>query len=301
MDRQPENLIPLIDGDILRYEIGFAAETGWRAITEERENIPPFHYVEKLLLSRLAYMRECIGTEEVGKIYLTEGPTFRYDLAKTKPYKGTRKDKKPWHYDNLTVYMRDVLGAEIVTEIEADDAIAIEHCRSKVVIDGGVLCPREDGTCCGDPSNCPEEVREPETIICSRDKDLRQLPGWFYSWELGKQASFGPVLISHEGTLEISEDKKKLIATGLAAFYGQVLTGDRVDNIPGLDKCGPVAAYNMLKDNIGDNRPFPEMLLAVQDAYDDDELLLEQGQLCWLVRRLNPDGSPQLWEIGLEE
>jgi len=273
--KKPDNLVCLIDGDILRYEVGFAAETGWRSIAEEQgwDNvIPPFHYVEGLLLSRIETIKANVGTEATPVIYLTEGRTFRYDLAVTKPYKGTRKNNKPWHYANLTVYMRDILNARIVTEIEADDAMAIDHMEGNG-----------------------------ETIICSRDKDLRQLPGWFFSWELGRQPSFGPVFITDPGTLTLADDKKKLTATGLAAFYGQILTGDRVDNIPGLDKCGPVAAYDRLtRDHWEGVKLSKDMLNSVQEAYDDDELLLEQGRLCWMTRRLHEDGSPVLWEIGME-
>jgi 5'-3' exonuclease len=91
-----------------------------------------------------------------------------------------------------------------------------------------------------------------------------------------------------------------LKATGLAAFYGQILTGDRVDNIPGLDKCGPVAAYNILSHA-------KDMFSAVEDEYmegvdgDYEDLLLEQGRLCWMTRKLHEDGSPVLWEIGMED
>ncbi len=273
MDK-PKNLIPLIDGDILRYEIGFAAEVGWAAATEGRETIPPFSFVEKMLLTRINLMKENIGTTAKPRIFLTEGRTFRYDLAVTKPYKGTRVDKKPWHYNNLTVYMRDVLDAEVVTYIEADDIMAAEH----------VTCE-------------PPFV----TIICTRDKDLKQVPGWFYSWELGKQPSFGPELITQQGTLELSENKKKLNATGLAAFYGQVLTGDRVDNIPGLDGCGPVAAYDALNEaDVIHKDHGIDMGNIVRDLYDNDELLLEQGRLCWMTRRFHEDGKPVLWEIGME-
>ena len=271
MTKIPTNLVPLIDGDILRYEVGFAAEAGWKAMTEGEDNIPPFHYVEALLLSRIDRIVQECETKEIPEIFLTEGKTFRYDLAKTKPYKATRKENKPWHYDNLTQYMYGVLNAVRVTGIEADDAIAINHVASP-----------------GD------------TIICSRDKDLRQVPGWCYSWELGRQPSFGPELVTKEGTIRLSDDRKSLKATGLAAFYGQILTGDRVDNIPGLDKCGPVAAYNILSHA-------KDMFSAVEDEYmegvdgDYEDLLLEQGRLCWMTRRLHEDGSPVLWEIGMEE
>jgi len=267
MEKQkiPTNLVPLVDGDIIRYELGYAAETGWNSITEGREQVPPFHYVEELLLARLETLKNNCQTTETPRLFLTEGKTFRFDIAKTKPYKGTRVEKKPWHFKNITVYMKDVLGAEVVTGIEADDRIAIEHVASNG-----------------------------QTIICSRDKDLRQVPGWCYSWELGRQPSFGPTLITKEGTIELSEKRDKLIATGLAAFYGQVLTGDRVDNIPGLGKCGPVAAFSLLEGA-------KDMFKVVKDAYNNNELLLEQGRLCWMTRQLHPDGSPVLWELGVEE
>jgi 5'-3' exonuclease len=267
--QNPGNLRPLIDGDILRYEVGFAAETGWKAITNGEGEVPAWSFVEEILLQRLAYINSVIGTEEPQTIFLTEGPTFRFELAKTKPYKGTRKENKPWHYANLSAYMKGTLNTVVVdTGIEADDALAIEHVSS-------------NGT----------------TVLCSRDKDLRQVPGWFFSWELGRQPSFGPHWITKEGSLEISENHLKLMGTGLSSFYSQVLTGDVVDNIPGLHGCGPVAAYHALSKT--DN---PEELFAtVQSMYNNDELLLEQGRLCWMTRKLHEDGKPVLWELGMEE
>jgi len=287
MEKIPTNLVPLIDGDILRYEIGFASETGWRAITEEQETIPPFSYVEGLLLDRLeAICRNATGFFGPYRIFLTEGKTFRYDLAKTKEYKGTRIEKKPWHYKNLSVYMYDVLGAEIVTGIEADDRMAIEQVSSNG-----------------------------NTIICSRDKDLRQVPGYFYSWELGRQPSFGPICIDRTGDIALSEDRKKINATGLYCFYAQVLMGDKVDNIPGLPGCGPVAAYDWLTDIEDGDALYNSVAEAYINTYRDEPepegmhlsmtpwecKLLEQGRLCWMTRSLNADGSPVLWELGMEE
>lgn len=269
----PTNLQPLLDGDILRYEVGFAAEAGWRHKTES-EDLPPWDFVEAVLHLRLEDIKSACHTDKDPIIYYTTGRTFRYDIAKRAPYKGTRKENKPWHYDNLTVYMRDVLGATEVTGIEADDRLAIDHCSSLNT-----------------------------TILCSRDKDLKQVPGWFYSWELGKQPSFGPELIDKAGYLKLSTDRKKLTGTGLSFFYAQVLMGDGADNIPGLPGCGPVAAFELLQEKTPE-----QQLVAVceaysihYDAYHMSEELLEQGRLCWLTRRLNEDGSPQLWEIGIIE
>ena len=261
----------LIDGDILRYEIGFAAETGWRAITENPDAIPPFDYVEAMLLSRIQNITMITDATEVD-IYLTEGKTFREDLATLKPYKGTRKDSKPWHFNNLSVYLRDVLNCHVITGLEADDAIAVEHLNSSDT-----------------------------TIICSRDKDLRQVPGWFYSWELGKQPSFGPEEITDPGSLNFSPDSKKLTGTGFAFFCAQMLMGDAVDNIPGLPKCGPVGAYNVLADCQTKEDYINAVETLYLEHYDTayEDYLLEQGRLCWMTRRLHADGSPVLWEIGM--
>lgn len=267
----------LVDADILRYELGFAAETGWRAIKEDPEAIPPFDYVEDMLLKRLEYIKTETKADSM-ELYLTSGPTFREQIATVKPYKGTRPDKKPWHYNNLSVYIRDVLPTKVIRHIEADDALAVEHTNSW----------------------------EP-TVLCSRDKDLKQVPGMFYSWELGNQAAFGPVEISKVGSLSLSDDNKKLTGTGFAFFCAQVLMGDPVDNIPGLPGCGPVATYEKLSfanDLKEEGGYLTEALCeAYIDKYGDEseERLLEQGRLCWMTRRLHGDGSPVLYEIGMTE
>lgn len=258
---------PLIDADILRYEIGFGAETGWQTEGE----LPPWPYVEEMLHYRIDRICADVVATEPPVLYITEGRTFRFDIAKKKPYKGTRKENKPWHFNNLTVYFKDVLKCEVVTDIEADDAMAIKHMGTE------------------------------ETIICSRDKDLKQLPGPYYSWELGRQPSFGPEVITKEGSLHLSDDNKALTGTGLPFFYAQVLIGDKSDNIPGLPGCGPVKAYEILIE--GRESMLSEVELAYAEHYGTawEEELLEQGRLCWMTRRLHEDGSPVLWSIGMED
>ncbi len=256
------------------YEIGFAAEAGWKAITDRDDLIPPWDYVRKLLHQRINWIVEETKSDSY-TLYITEGETFRFNLAVTKPYKSSRSDNKPWHFRNLTVHMRDVLPTKVITHIEADDALAIDHLKD-----------------------------DEETVLCSRDKDLRQVPGLFYSWELGEQPSFGPVEISKVGDLELLQSStKKLRGTGLAFFCAQCLTGDPVDNVPGLPKCGPVAAYAAL-EGIEDGI---ELLRKVEELYEQkhgngwEDHLLEQGRLLWMTRRLNEDGSPVLWELGMME
>lgn len=264
----------IIDGDVIRYELGFAAETGWKARTNG-DDIPPFDYVEELLVDRLEAIKRVCQADEY-TLYITEGRTFRYDIAQTKPYKGTRVGKKPWHFDNLSAYLKGVLGARVCNYLEADDAIAID------------ALAQDSGDC----------------IICSRDKDLRMIPGWSYSWELGRQPSFGPELITKEGYLKLdrTSQKPKLKGTGLAFFYAQLLMGDNVDNIGGCGGVGPVAAFNILNGKSPEEQ-LDAVINEYKRVYNEQwkQKILEMGKLLWIVRRLNSDGSPQTWELHLME
>lgn len=267
------NLTPLIDGDILRYEIGFGAETGWKAMTNDPESLPPFWYVEEMLHMRINNIRALLQTDKEPELFITSGKTFRDEIATLKPYKGTRIEHKPWHFRNLTEYMKASFNTTVAEGVEADDLMAIRS------------------------------TADPNTIICSRDKDLKQVPGWFYSWELGVQPAFGPILITKEGTLELDRDKKppKLKGTGDLFFWSQVLTGDVVDNIPGLPKCGAVAAFGLLC-NEEDKRPIRQRVCAAYEKHYGEgweAYLLEQARLCWIVRRMK-DGKPEMWEHELE-
>ena len=249
----------LIDGDILRYEVGYAAES---LAKREGRPLPSWELVEGIYEERIARILEETEASEYVTYLTAPGPLWRDQIAITNDYKGTRKDKKPWHFANLTEYVMAVHHGILVGDgYEADDQMAIDH---------------NEGT-----------------IICSRDKDFRQLPGWSYSWELGFQPRFGPTNISHEGWLELSRNRKSLRGGGMAFFYGQVLTGDSADNIPGCPGVGPVAAYKALSSG--------DQLETVKRAYGDDTKLLEQGRLLWLTRRKNEDGTPVLWEIGMTE
>jgi 5'-3' exonuclease len=139
---------------------------------------------------------------------------------------------------------------------------------------------------------------ECETVICTRDKDLRMVPGWQYGWECGAQREYGPVFVEHMGEIELLDKKPaKLVGTGLKFFYSQLLTGDSVDNIPGLPRCGPVAAFKALQDLDTEK----EMFSVVREMYNekgfDDAYLLEQGQLLWMVQETTEEGKPVLWQF----
>lgn len=255
---------PLIDADVLRYEVGFAAETGW-----QQEGLPPFDYVAQLLDERVANICAVVGATAPPILYLTEGENFRNALAKRKPYK-QRAGHKPWHFNNLTAYMEGTYDVRKRLGYEADDLMAIHQTE-----------------------------RGEETIICTRDKDLRAVPGWHFGWELGNQPSFGPELVSELGYIRLDSNRKSIKGTGLLFFYSQCLTGDAVDSVPGLGGCGPVKAFNILDGTTTPTEAFKRVLEAYRGLYGDsgDEELLEQGRLLWMTREIHEDGSPVLWEF----
>ena len=108
----------------------------------------------------------------------------------------------------------------------------------------------------------------PETIIASVDKDFMQVPCVFYNF--GKK----------EFT-KVSEFE------GLTFFYTQVLTGDRADNIKGLQGVGPVKAKRIIEGATTEQELYDKVLA----AYDGDlDALIENARLLWLRRE-----DDELW------
>ena len=269
---------PLIDGDVLIYEIGFASETGWAATIqwngEGKCPPPPFNYVAELLDNRIAEICGKVMATMPPILYLTGEGNFREKVAKRKVYKGNRDQSgKPWHYHNLLSYMKVAYNTIVVEGMEADDALCIEQC--KAIKDGR------------------------ETIICTRDKDLRQCTGWTFSWELGNQPQFGPEFVEGFGYISLSGDNKKLRGVGDKFFYAQLIMGDPVDNIPGLPKHGPKAAFDILSNTQTRAEAEKAVVEAYRAFYGElwEQEMLEQAQLLWMVRELDEEGKPLMWKF----
>lgn len=138
-DVPPKKL--LIDADYLIYAAGFASE-------EDTEKYAKARLTESF--EDMVYIKLKAETYDA---FLTGKNNFRYEIAKTVPYKGNRVDmKKPKHYEALREHMVTRLGAVIVDGQEADDEVAIRM------------------------------TAEPDTyLLVGVDKDLRQIPGWHYN------------------------------------------------------------------------------------------------------------------------
>jgi len=196
-------------------------------------------------------------------------PNFRYAVAVTKPYKGTRKNPKPEHFYGIILYLMSnyevIVGAN---GTEADDMLAMAQTK--------------------------------DTIICSRDKDLRIVPGWHFSWECGGQRSIGPHQTDVVGSIELIKKSTinpetgkvkalppSVLGYGLQMFYHQMLAGDTADNIQGLLGFGAVKAVKTLAglDNAFD---LHEKVMAEYKAHDKVEdaqaLFDENAALLWMIQ-----------------
>lgn len=279
---------PLIDADVLLHEIGWSnefkdKETGqdvllnfdrvaemvdqkiWLIGEEVFADQEPILFISNSenLSKQTNKLRRWQGEPEVP--YL---PNFRYERAVSKPYKGTRKNPKPFHFDNILAYLLGNYDCRIANGIEADDAMGIEQTK-----------------------------RPHETIICSRDKDLRMVPGYHYSWECGKQAAIGPVETEGVGWLE-TNPSGQLVGYGYKFFCAQMLMGDSVDNIPGLPKAGKAFAKALLEPL----NTVEDLYTATKQAYidklgtskDTKEYFLEQADLLWIMREEGKHFAPPI-------
>lgn len=193
------------------------------------------------------------------QVYLTEGLSFRKDVATLRPYKGQRLNVKPVHYEAIREYLVKHWLAYISSEFEADDCVAMD---SKAY---------------------------PRAVICSIDKDLNQLPGTHWNWR----------------TKELYEVTE---AEGLRNFYRQMLTGDAVDNIPGLYKLYGKKCTKKILDPLEGIETLGGLWQYVKNVYHQaamefesrgeylpynvPQVLLEIGTLLYLKRSPTDEWSP---------
>ena len=273
----------LIDADILLYEVGFAAEYGW--MTED--SLPNFEYVKEILDGRIDHILQGCGSTMSPIFFFTGEENFRNDIARKKEYKGNRKDsKKPFHLNNIRVYLKGKYDWVMHEGLEADDLLAMHQHEDYYNL-------------WGSKANAEEHSKVCNTIICTRDKDLRQVNGWHYTWECGKQPSWGPFFVHGYGEIFLEKKGKsnKLTGYGDAFFYAQLLMGDPVDNIPGLKGYGPVKVYELLEHAEDSYSAYTICKEAYKEVYELEWgcELHEQARLVHMVREFNSDGYPVMW------
>lgn len=135
-------MIALIDSDSILYRVGFASE-------EDEEWIAKARLTEVLDSLVNEELNDC--TEH--RFFISGSTNFRFDIAKTYPYKGNReKLNRPKHLQLLRDHIVDKYNASISEGKEADDDV------------------------------CIAATAEPYSIIVHIDKDLDQIPGSHYNF-----------------------------------------------------------------------------------------------------------------------
>lgn len=261
----PENILPLIDGDWIAYTSCAAVEGG-----KDRPDLTDFNEVLTVLARWLVEIKKELKTDKEPILCFNGNGNFRYVIAKQKKYKGARPPK-PFHYQHLLDYMSEELDVVRKDGLEGDDTMAIfqTHYEKK-----------------GKPS-----------CIVSIDKDLRQVPGWTYSPEIWNAPKYGPIFVDEMGEIElVKKSTWKIVGNGLKFFYSQILTGDAVDNVPGLNGCGAKMAFTLINECTTEGEMYEAVRWAYRDvSWQPDECLLEQAQLVWMVREVNEVGEPVMW------
>ena len=170
--------------------------------------------------------------------FISGSNNFRYRIYPD--YKANRKGKPdPQYRAEANAYLVTEYGGKVTDGYEADDAIGISA------------------------------TRHSDSIICSIDKDLKQIPGNHYNWRKNEFDTVSPL-------------------DGLRSFMRSVLTGDRVDNIIGVGGIGPVKSGRIIND-LEDEW---EMYQACRAMYNNDERLHMNCKCLWILREEN-----KMWEV----
>ena len=249
-----------LDGDIVRYEIGSLATSKDLIFDEWYEKPWPEQKVFQLVDDRVSSIIERSGASEV-EVYLTGPLNFRIALATIAPYKGGRSGDKPYHWETVSKRLKDHWNAKEVLGIEADDMLAIRGTEMKG-----------------------------QYIIASRDKDLRQVPGLHYSWQCGEKQPEKPTYeVDEVGVINVEKTPSgsyKLTGYGKIFFYGQLLVGDRIDNIVGCPRVGPVKAYSVLNGLTTEKEMLDQCMYLYEQRYGDEakNALIENARLLHLIR-----------------
>jgi 5'-3' exonuclease len=180
-----------------------------------------------------------VGTDQY-RCFLSGTRNFRKDV--NPEYKANRTQPAPIHLQICKEHLVINWKSSVCDGYEADDALGINQTD--------------------------------DTIICSLDKDLLQIPGKHYSWpiiRLGKEVR-GKIF------REVSEFE------GFKTLYKQMLIGDTSDNIFGIDKIGPKKADKLI-DPLETKE---EVIKAVKDLYVDEDRF-HMNLRCLTILREEPE------------
>lgn len=223
--------IALIDGDLVAY----------RAAASCKDEDP----LEVACIRAEKTIRQILEAVNAPDywLFLSGSSNFRYDIYPA--YKANRRDiARPKWLQPVREFLLLEWQADVSDGYEADDSIGIKQTELTAI--------------------------KLDTIICSLDKDLRQIPGTHFNWVKEEIDVIEPL-------------------AGYANFYTQLLLGDKSDNIPGFDGMARIKPTKELKkriDHLLTCKNEKEMLAEVEREYTEN---LEQNANLLYIWRKDPD------------
>lgn len=239
-----------IDGDMIAYWAG-----GSEGTTVQTSRAIAINKIEAMM-TWAAAERTVVHLTSAGS-----SKANRFLISTVKPYQGQRKSgRKPQNWGYLREWMETYSGPAFSIKLwatrEADDGLA-----------------------------WMAYLYSGKHVICTKDKDMRMLPGWHQDWD---NLSLHYI---ETGCYDAVVNEKQY---GHKWFWLQILHGDTADNIPGLPKvrnskgnfvqCGEKTAIDLLCDTTCNAEAFEIVRSAYADYYDDQwcVMMAEQALLLWL-------------------
>ena len=233
----------LIDADYIVYKCCAANETeidwGDEVITVTSRFSDAYSMVERELFK----IATDLGCFDDSILFFTDSVNFRKRIDPA--YKGHRNRKKPCGYRRVINKLKEDYQVVVMPELEADDAL-------------GIYATKEEGH-----------------IICSPDKDMRQIPGDLYDFS--------------DGVVTITKEE------GERWHYVQTLAGDQTDGYSGVPGFGIKRAQTFFEEN---GYTWDSIVKAFESKGLDESAALRNAQLAKILQCTDYDfdtESVKLW------
>jgi hypothetical protein len=278
----------LIDGDIIVFTSGFAAERKeWHLTVPSQEyagvfeykreamdkldvllpgvysrkegddyrlfaeiNLEPLSHALQNVKRTVAKALEAVDCTDFDvKMFLSGKDNFRKEVAVTRPYKGNRdRTHRPTYELEIREFIKSTWDTTEAEGEEADDLLGIAQTK----------------------------YGPHDSVIISIDKDLDQIPGLKYNTK-------------HDIRYDVTEQE------AIYNFYTQLLMGDSTDNIPGLPGIGAGKAKKALHGMETEQEMIEECVRMYQIHSGKDDwqtYMIEQGRLLWIRREVG-----EMWDL----
>jgi DNA polymerase-1 len=233
----------LIDADFIVYKACAGAEVDINWGDDVILVTSKFSEAYKSVERELYHIATDLGCFDDSILFFSDSVNFRKSIDPT--YKGHRNRKKPCGYRRVINKLKEDYHVVVMPTLEADDAM-------------GIYATKEQGH-----------------IICSPDKDMRQIPGELYD------LSDGVVTITPE--------------EGKRWHFIQTLAGDQTDGYGGVPGFGIKRAISFFEEN---GYTWDAVVEAFASKGLDESVALQNARLAKILQHSDYDFTNQcvkLW------